>query len=133
MVEMETLGKIKHRNLVPLLGYCKIGEERLLVYEFMEYGSLEEMLHGRTKTRDRRMLTWEERKKIARGRRRGASLSFGEPWELTRWSLLAVLGGCAHLLLLPISFSSMYSPSSSISCLAATNDFNDRRQTTSRS
>ncbi|KAJ6401736.1 hypothetical protein OIU84_013907 [Salix udensis] len=25
MAEMETLGKIKHRNLVPLLGYCKIG------------------------------------------------------------------------------------------------------------
>lgn len=69
--EMETLGKIKHRNLVPLLGYCKIGEERLLVYEFMEYGSLEEMLHGRTKTRDRRILTWEERKKIARGAAKG--------------------------------------------------------------
>ncbi|BFG17348.1 hypothetical protein CerSpe_036220 [Prunus speciosa] len=71
MAEMETLGKIKHRNLVPLLGYCKIGEERLLVYEYMEYGSLEEMLHGRTKTRDRRILTWEERKKIARGAAKG--------------------------------------------------------------
>ncbi|KAK6924179.1 Leucine-rich repeat [Dillenia turbinata] len=33
--EMETIGKIKHRNLVPLLGYCKVGEERLLVYEYM--------------------------------------------------------------------------------------------------
>ncbi|KAA8529897.1 hypothetical protein F0562_034499 [Nyssa sinensis] len=71
MAEMETLGKIKHRNLVPLLGYCKIGEERLLVYEFMEFGSLEEMLHGRTKTQDRRILTWEERKKIARGAAKG--------------------------------------------------------------
>lgn len=71
MAEMETLGKIKHRNLVPLLGYCKVGEERLLVYEFMEYGSLEEMLHGRTRARDRRILTWEERKKIARGAAKG--------------------------------------------------------------
>ncbi|XP_057961859.1 serine/threonine-protein kinase BRI1-like 2 [Malania oleifera] len=71
MAEMETLGKIKHRNLVPLLGYCKVGEERLLVYEFMEFGSLEEMLHGRTKTQDRRILTWEERKKIARGAAKG--------------------------------------------------------------
>jgi Leucine-rich repeat (LRR) protein len=71
MAEMETLGKIKHRNLVPLLGYCKIGEERLLVYQFMEYGSLEEMLHGRIKTRDRQILTWEERKKIARGAAKG--------------------------------------------------------------
>ena len=71
MAEMETLGKIKHRNLVPLLGYCKVGEERLLVYEFMEYGSLEEMLHGKTKGRDQRILTWEERKKIARGAAKG--------------------------------------------------------------
>ncbi|XP_030447909.1 serine/threonine-protein kinase BRI1-like 2 [Syzygium oleosum] len=71
MAEMETLGKIKHKNLVPLLGYCKVGEERLLVYEFMEYGSLEEMLHGRVKTQDRRILTWEERKKIARGAAKG--------------------------------------------------------------
>ncbi|XP_011024819.1 PREDICTED: serine/threonine-protein kinase BRI1-like 2 [Populus euphratica] len=71
MAEMETLGKIKHRNLVPLLGYCKIGEERLLVYEFMEFGSLEEMLHGRGRARDRRILTWDERKKIARGAAKG--------------------------------------------------------------
>ncbi|OVA08648.1 Protein kinase domain [Macleaya cordata] len=71
MAEMETLGKIKHKNLVPLLGYCKVGEERLLVYEFMEFGSLEEMLHGRTKTGEGRRLTWEERKKIARGAAKG--------------------------------------------------------------
>ncbi|KAE8690940.1 Serine/threonine-protein kinase BRI1-like 2 [Hibiscus syriacus] len=36
MAEMEMLGKIKHKNLVPLLGYYMIGEERLLVYEFIE-------------------------------------------------------------------------------------------------
>ncbi|KAK8495937.1 hypothetical protein V6N12_041571 [Hibiscus sabdariffa] len=71
MAEMETLGKIKHKNLVPLLGYCMIGEERLLVYEFMEHGSLEEMLHGRAKARGRPILTWEERKKIARGAAKG--------------------------------------------------------------
>jgi len=71
MAEMETLGKIKHKNLVPLLGYCKVGEERLLVYEYMEYGSLEEMLHERIKTHDRRILTREERKKIARGAAKG--------------------------------------------------------------
>ncbi|GAB4853473.1 ubiquitin-protein ligase E3 Brl2 [Ancistrocladus abbreviatus] len=73
MAEMETLGKIKHRNLVPLLGYCMVGEERLLVYEFMKYGSLEDMLHGsRAKSgKDRRILTWEERRKIARGAAKG--------------------------------------------------------------
>ncbi|KAG1342682.1 brassinosteroid LRR receptor kinase BRL2 [Cocos nucifera] len=69
MAEMETLGKIKHKNLVPLLGYCKIGEERLLVYEYMRFGSLEDMLHG--KRAREMMLSWEERKKIARGAAKG--------------------------------------------------------------
>ncbi|KAF3332397.1 serine/threonine-protein kinase BRI1-like 2 [Carex littledalei] len=68
--EMETLGKIKHRNLVPLLGYCKIGEERLLVYEYMEFGSLEDMLHGMKKENEK-ILSWKERKKIARGAAKG--------------------------------------------------------------
>ncbi|KAK9058212.1 hypothetical protein SSX86_023052 [Deinandra increscens subsp. villosa] len=73
MAEMETLGKINHKNLVPLLGYCKIGEERLLVYEFMEFGSLDEMLHRRSMngSSNRRILSWEERKKIARGAAKG--------------------------------------------------------------
>ncbi|XP_073065963.1 serine/threonine-protein kinase BRI1-like 2 [Primulina eburnea] len=71
IAEMETLGKIKHKNLVPLLGYCKIGEERLLVYEFMEYGSLEEMLHGKPRYGQKKVLTWDERKKIARGAAKG--------------------------------------------------------------
>ncbi|CAN1842177.1 Serine/threonine-protein kinase BRI1-like 2 [Linum perenne] len=72
MAEMETLGKIKHRNLVPLLGYCKVGEERLLVYEYMEFGSLEEVLHGRhARDKNTVVLNWEERKKIARGAAKG--------------------------------------------------------------
>ncbi|CAA0811531.1 Serine/threonine-protein kinase BRI1-like 2 [Striga hermonthica] len=72
MAEMETLGKIKHRNLVPLLGYCKVGEERLLVYEFMAHGSLEEVLHSRPKNNEKkRVLSWGERKKIARGAAKG--------------------------------------------------------------
>lgn len=70
MAEMETLGKIKHKNLVPLLGYCKIGEERLLVYEYMKFGSLEDMLHYK-KDGEKAGLSWEERKKIARGAAKG--------------------------------------------------------------
>ncbi|KAG0471552.1 hypothetical protein HPP92_016098 [Vanilla planifolia] len=68
--EMETLGKIKHRNLVPLLGYCKVGEERLLVYEYMKFGSLEDMLHGHRREREA-VLSWAERKQIARGAAKG--------------------------------------------------------------
>lgn len=69
--EMETLGKIEHRNLVPLLGYCKVGEERLLVYEYMHGGSLDDMLHGDGAMKEK--LTWDLRKKIARGAARGLS------------------------------------------------------------
>ncbi|KAK9678706.1 hypothetical protein RND81_11G228300 [Saponaria officinalis] len=67
--EMETIGKIKHRNLVPLLGYCKVGEERLLVYEYMKYGSLEDVLHDRKKVGIK--LNWSDRRKIAIGAARG--------------------------------------------------------------
>ncbi|GMI67868.1 BR INSENSITIVE 1, BRASSINOSTEROID INSENSITIVE 1, DWARF 2, CABBAGE 2 [Hibiscus trionum] len=67
--EMETIGKIKHRNLVPLLGYCKVGEERLLVYEYMMYGSLEDVLHGQKKAGIK--LNWAARRKIAIGAARG--------------------------------------------------------------
>ncbi|KAB2058392.1 hypothetical protein ES319_A11G232500v1 [Gossypium barbadense] len=67
--EMETIGKIKHRNLVPLLGYCKVGEERLLVYEYMRYGSLEDVLHDQKKSGIK--LNWAARRKIAIGAARG--------------------------------------------------------------
>ncbi|GAY60228.1 hypothetical protein CUMW_200340 [Citrus unshiu] len=67
--EMETIGKIKHRNLVPLLGYCKVGEERLLVYEYMRYGSLEDVLHNQKKVGIK--LNWAARRKIAIGSARG--------------------------------------------------------------
>ncbi|RWW60623.1 hypothetical protein BHE74_00032374 [Ensete ventricosum] len=67
--EMETIGRIKHRNLVPLLGYCKVGEERLLVYEYMKYGSLEDVLHNRNNVGIK--LNWVARRKIAVGAARG--------------------------------------------------------------
>ncbi|XP_068643318.1 receptor-like protein kinase BRI1-like 3 [Aristolochia californica] len=69
--EMETIGKIKHRNLVPLLGYCKIGEERLLVYEYMKWGSLEMVLHDRNVKGGGSKLDWAARKKISIGSARG--------------------------------------------------------------
>ncbi|KAF3792401.1 Serine/threonine-protein kinase BRI1-like 2 [Nymphaea thermarum] len=79
MAEMETLGKIKHQNLVPLLGYCKVGEERLLVYEYMEFGSLEDMIHGsydggnddEDDSKKKQLLTWATRKKVAKGAAKG--------------------------------------------------------------
>lgn len=38
------LGQLKHPNLVNLIGYCCEDEHRLLVYEYMERGNLENQL-----------------------------------------------------------------------------------------
>eukprot|EP01018_Ginkgo_biloba_P006931 Gb_21147 [translate_table: standard] len=69
--EMETLGKVKHRNLVPLLGYCVFGEDKFLVYEYMENGSLDLWLRNRADALE--VLDWPKRFKIAMGAARGLS------------------------------------------------------------
>ncbi|KAF5821951.1 putative protein kinase RLK-Pelle-LRR-Xa family [Helianthus annuus] len=43
--EMATLGNVKHRNLVPLLGFCVTKQERFLVYKYMPNGTLHDNLH----------------------------------------------------------------------------------------
>ena len=69
--EMETLGNIKHPNLVDLLAYCKLGDDRVLVYEFVENGSLDTWLHE--KKDGPRELDWAKRIKIAQGSAKGLS------------------------------------------------------------
>lgn len=44
--ELEILGSIKHRYLVNLRGYCKSPTSKLLIYDFLPGGSLDEALHG---------------------------------------------------------------------------------------
>lgn len=46
LVEVLTLSFVDHPNLVKLIGYCAEGDQRLLVYEYMPLGSLENHLHG---------------------------------------------------------------------------------------
>jgi serine/threonine protein kinase len=69
MAEMETLGKVKHPNLVSLLGYCSFSEEKLLVYEYMVNGSLDHWLRNQTGMLE--VLDWSKRLKIAVGAARG--------------------------------------------------------------
>lgn len=47
LVEVLMLSLLHHANLVNLIGYCAEGDQRLLVYEFMPLGSLEDHLHGK--------------------------------------------------------------------------------------
>lgn len=46
LVEVLMLSLLHHENLVNLIGYCADGEQRLLVYEYMQLGSLEDHLLG---------------------------------------------------------------------------------------
>ena len=47
LVEVLMLSLLHHDNLVNLIGYCADGDQRLLVYEYMPLGSLEDHLHGK--------------------------------------------------------------------------------------
>ncbi|KAJ3706456.1 hypothetical protein LUZ61_010161 [Rhynchospora tenuis] len=67
--EVETLSKAQHQNLVLLQGYCRIGNDRLLIYSYMENGSLDYWLHE--KPDGGLVLNWERRLKIAQGAARG--------------------------------------------------------------
>ncbi|KAJ4912736.1 Leucine-rich repeat receptor-like serine/threonine-protein kinase BAM3 [Raphanus sativus] len=59
--EIQTLGSIRHRNIVRLLAFCSNKDVNLLVYEYMPNGSLGEALHGKAGV----FLKWETRLQIA--------------------------------------------------------------------
>ncbi|XAR59893.1 Non-specific serine/threonine protein kinase [Bertholletia excelsa] len=67
--EVNFLGRLSHPNLVKLLGYCWEEKELLLVYEFMQRGSLENHLFGRGSAVQ--PLPWDIRLKILIGAARG--------------------------------------------------------------
>ncbi|KAL6888498.1 hypothetical protein ACP4OV_009524 [Aristida adscensionis] len=70
--EVEALSMAKHDNLVPLWGYCVQGNSRLLIYSYMENGSLDDWLHNRDDDAST-FLDWPMRLKIAQGASSGLS------------------------------------------------------------
>lgn len=58
--EVKTNSRLKHKNLVQLIGWCHEKKELLLIYEYMMNGSLDSHLF-----KERSLLTWEARYKIA--------------------------------------------------------------------
>ncbi|KAK1685176.1 hypothetical protein QYE76_046024 [Lolium multiflorum] len=65
--EIETISRVQHRNLVKLYGCCLEGNKPLLVYEYLEKGSLDNALFGKGKSN----LNWPTRFEICLGIARG--------------------------------------------------------------
>lgn len=63
VAEIVSIGRLRHRNLVPLLGYCRRKGELLLVYEYMPNGSLDRFLYDQPA----RTLNWNQRFRVIRG------------------------------------------------------------------
>nr|XP_043629193.1 L-type lectin-domain containing receptor kinase IX.1-like [Erigeron canadensis] len=73
--EVKIISRLRHRNLVQLIGWCHEKSELLLVYEYMENGSLDSHLF-----KARSLLPWDTRYKIAHGVA-SALLYLHEEWE----------------------------------------------------
>ncbi|KAK9032319.1 hypothetical protein V6N11_056590 [Hibiscus sabdariffa] len=67
LAEIIFLGQLRHPHLVKLIGYCSEDENRLLVYEYLPRGSLENQLFRRYSA----TLPWSTRMKIALGAAKG--------------------------------------------------------------
>lgn len=65
LVEVLILSLLHHPNMVNLIGYCADGDHRLLVHEFMPFGSLDDHLHDLQP--EKAPLDWNTRMKIATG------------------------------------------------------------------
>lgn len=63
VAELSVIACLRHKNLVPLEGWCDDRGELLLVYEYMPHGSLDRALHGG----GARALTWPQRYAVAAG------------------------------------------------------------------
>ncbi|KAJ8898930.1 hypothetical protein K2173_008424 [Erythroxylum novogranatense] len=63
-VQMESLGGLRHKNLVNLQGWCRRKNDLFLVYDYIPSGNLETLLHN---PRENIVLSWEERFKIIKG------------------------------------------------------------------
>ncbi|KAL4581025.1 hypothetical protein LXL04_017231 [Taraxacum kok-saghyz] len=73
--EVKIISRLRHKNLVQLIGWCHEKGELLLVYKFMENGSLDSHLFE-----EKSLLTWETRYKIAHGLA-SALMYLHEDWE----------------------------------------------------
>ncbi|CDY55369.1 BnaA02g36540D [Brassica napus] len=74
--EVVSIGRMSHRNLVPLMGYCRRRDELLLVYDYMPNGSLDKYLYNNPEV----TLDWKQRVKVIKGVA-SALFYLHEEWE----------------------------------------------------
>ncbi|OVA15597.1 Protein kinase domain [Macleaya cordata] len=79
IAEIVSIGKLRHRNLVQLFGYCRRKGELLLVYDFMRNRSLDKFLFGHSNSSSS-MLNWSQRIQIIKGVASGL-VYLHEEWE----------------------------------------------------
>ncbi|KAH7666561.1 Non-specific serine/threonine protein kinase protein [Dioscorea alata] len=74
LAQVSMVSRLKHENVVELLGYCVDGSLRVLAYEYATMGSLHDILHGRKGVKGAEpgpVLSWAQRVKIAVGAAKG--------------------------------------------------------------
>ncbi|XVF55238.1 hypothetical protein PTKIN_Ptkin06aG0020900 [Pterospermum kingtungense] len=76
VAEIVSIGRLRHRNLVQLLGYCRRKGELLLVYDYMPNGSLDKYLYNQPKV----CLNWSQRFRVIKGVASGL-FYLHEDWE----------------------------------------------------
>ncbi|KAG5054046.1 hypothetical protein AAZX31_03G045100 [Glycine max] len=73
--EIESLGRLRHKNLVNLQGWCKHKNDLILIYDYIPNGSLDSLLFN-----DNIALDWDQRFNIIKGVAAGL-LYLHEEWE----------------------------------------------------
>ncbi|KAL3623195.1 hypothetical protein CASFOL_032011 [Castilleja foliolosa] len=76
--EIESLGRLRHKNLVHLQGWCKYKNDLLLVYDYVPNGSLDTLLYNNSQ--NGKFLNWDQRFNVIKGVASGL-LYLHEEWE----------------------------------------------------